>query len=64
MFFAFLMALSNFGISVGTIFGAVLVDFLGIEDHDYSNMPWAVFLRSIGKLYTVLLFLGIIMTDI
>jgi len=51
--FAMLMALSNFGGTVGEFFGATMTDMLGIKNGNFDMLPQAVIAKSICRLLPI-----------
>jgi len=51
--FAMLMALANFGSTVGEFFGATMTEMLGIKDGNYDMLPQAVIAKSICRLLPI-----------
>lgn len=52
--YAMLMALSNFGNTVGIYFGSFLVVSFGVTDTNYDNFVWVIVVKSLCRLLPIL----------
>jgi hypothetical protein len=52
--YAMLMALSNFGNTVGIYFGSFLVVSFGVTDTNYDNFVWVIVVKSLCRLIPII----------